>query len=556
MPPLLKRDGKFVKKGDKLVRSDDPANCSCCNVCPCLADPIDIVSTALKDEGEDIRVEWVVQWNVPQECDIKYDFEFEYLNQDGKLLGRSNTPATVGQSTHYYNENKEDACSDPAKRTAKIRGRVIDLQDNCAPSPWAEKDVGPYDDICPPPEDCRCIVPPRALGFRLEPNPAEGQITVLVSVEWLPPEDCWQDGSHARRVMIEAEFLNEAGNVVSGMANSAVIGVSEFGYGQPTDRACEDANRAAKVRVRAVDSLGICPPTDWSPEVGLSAGSPTYEDLCPPPPDGYICQGPFSGIWECAPCNDCAGQEVYATMEECQAACQPPPEECCLVCEIPPPPPEKCPDGFFVSSNGLCHKYFPTDCSDGQIADAAQQCSAAGGAAVGKPDGPCPEPPGCDGGEAVFEWQMVTPTMSRWTLVWETCTISGCDPYNWPTDPGSFFGERKTMPCLPRARKNPPSFKKAAPPQPSGPGTELKKLLGRIGITATPTCECNKKAAVMDFHGPKWCRDNLEMLVGWLREEAQKRRLPFSDIVGRHLLKYAIRQAEKKRVTGEGEGHK
>jgi hypothetical protein len=172
----------------------------------------------------------------------------------------------------------------------------------------------------------------------------------------------------------------------------------------------------------------------------------------PPPPDGYVCQGPFSGIWECAPCNDCAGNpETYATLEECEQACQPPVQECCLVCELPGPPPEQCPDGFFFASNGLCQKYFPTDCSDEQIAEAARQCSAAGGGAVGPPDGPCP-PSGCADGKSVWEWQMVTPVESRWTLVWETCTINGCDPFNPPTDIGTFFGERRDMPCLPRGR--------------------------------------------------------------------------------------------------------
>jgi hypothetical protein len=91
-------------------------------------------------------------------------------------------------------------------------------------------------------------------------------------------------------------------------------------------------------------------------------------------------------------------------------------------------------------------------------------------------------------------------------------------------------------------------------PESSGPGTELKKLLGRIGITATPTCSCNKKAAIMDFHGPKWCRENLEMLVGWLREEAEKRRLPFFDVAGRQLVKYAISRAEKKAFQSKGVG--
>jgi hypothetical protein len=83
-------------------------------------------------------------------------------------------------------------------------------------------------------------------------------------------------------------------------------------------------------------------------------------------------------------------------------------------------------------------------------------------------------------------------------------------------------------------------------PESSGPGTELKKLLGRIGITATPTCSCNKKAAVMDHHGCQWCLDNIEMLVGWLREEAEKRALPFLDLAGRLLIRRAVSVAQRK----------
>lgn len=80
---------------------------------------------------------------------------------------------------------------------------------------------------------------------------------------------------------------------------------------------------------------------------------------------------------------------------------------------------------------------------------------------------------------------------------------------------------------------------------PGGPGTELKSLLGRIGITSTENCACNAKAAVMDFHGPRWCRDNISMLVGWLREEAENRGLPFFDWAAHQLILVAIRRAEK-----------
>lgn len=344
-PPLLKKDGKLARKDGKLVRTKDPSQCSCCGEkCDCLTHDFTILSFRLEDSGDQILVVWTVKWDAPEECDLKYDFEFEYYNKAGELLGRSNEPATVGESTHDLKEEKDDVCNKPDSQIHTLKARIVDLNGPCRPGAQAER--------------------------------------------------------------------------------------------------------------------------------SLDKDSLTYTDLCPPPPDGYVCQGPFSGIWECAPCNDCVGNaETYATLEECEAACQPPdkdccvecdsgtypescdgcPEgydchdiggaffciastpvecgfaengdwlqdtldalkacedkggtgtatqapcrqppkqECCLVCELPGPPPEQCPEGFFFASNGLCQKYFPTDCSDEQIAEAARQCSASW--MIGPPEAPCPEPP-------------------------------------------------------------------------------------------------------------------------------------------------------------------
>ena len=85
------------------------------------------------------------------------------------------------------------------------------------------------------------------------------------------------------------------------------------------------------------------------------------------------------------------------------------------------------------------------------------------------------------------------------------------------------------------------------PPKPlfAGPGTYLKKYLSKIGITATPTCSCNAKANHMDAMGVKWCEENLDLIVGWLKEEATNRKLPFIDLPARMLVKHAISSAKK-----------
>lgn len=85
------------------------------------------------------------------------------------------------------------------------------------------------------------------------------------------------------------------------------------------------------------------------------------------------------------------------------------------------------------------------------------------------------------------------------------------------------------------------------PPPPSGPGTELSKLLKRFGIEPTPTCQCRAKAAEMDAWGPDECEkpERIEEVVAVMRAEAEARGLPFLDIAGRLLVRRAIRNARR-----------
>jgi len=94
-------------------------------------------------------------------------------------------------------------------------------------------------------------------------------------------------------------------------------------------------------------------------------------------------------------------------------------------------------------------------------------------------------------------------------------------------------------------------FQPVAPPPGSpaarGPGTELKKLLSLVGITATETCPCNARARQMDEWGVEEASrpERIDQVVGWLRDEAQARGLPFVDMAGRMLVRRAIANARK-----------
>jgi hypothetical protein len=85
-----------------------------------------------------------------------------------------------------------------------------------------------------------------------------------------------------------------------------------------------------------------------------------------------------------------------------------------------------------------------------------------------------------------------------------------------------------------------------------GPGTELKKLLAGwpFYITSSPDCSCNRVAREMDIWGADECEkpDRVDYILAAMRENAEKRGLPFIDAAGRFLIKRAIKNARKNKT--------
>jgi hypothetical protein len=94
------------------------------------------------------------------------------------------------------------------------------------------------------------------------------------------------------------------------------------------------------------------------------------------------------------------------------------------------------------------------------------------------------------------------------------------------------------------ARENTNEPRLPAPP-PSGPGTELKKLLATIGIHATPTCKCNKMAKQMDAWGWEESLKHIDEIVTVMEETAKKRKLPFVRTAGKTLVRIACWKAKR-----------
>jgi hypothetical protein len=49
----------------------------------------------------------------------------------------------------------------------------------------------------------------------------------------------------------------------------------------------------------------------------------------------------------------------------------------------------------------------------------------------------------------------------------------------------------------------------------------------------------------MDQRGPDWCEENLPEVIGWLREAAEERGLPFVEAVATLFVRRAIAKARR-----------
>lgn len=80
---------------------------------------------------------------------------------------------------------------------------------------------------------------------------------------------------------------------------------------------------------------------------------------------------------------------------------------------------------------------------------------------------------------------------------------------------------------------------------PNHPGTILSKMIKSVGIQMTDSCSCKRHALEMNDKGNDWCEQNMDTVVGWLREEAKRRNLPFLDTIGKLLVGRAIKKSRK-----------
>lgn len=88
-------------------------------------------------------------------------------------------------------------------------------------------------------------------------------------------------------------------------------------------------------------------------------------------------------------------------------------------------------------------------------------------------------------------------------------------------------------------------FPKTLEETPNHPGTLLSKMIKSLGFVMSDSCSCKRHALEMNEKGNDWCFENIDTIVGWLREEAHRRNLPFIDTIGKLMVNRAIKKSRK-----------
>lgn len=88
-------------------------------------------------------------------------------------------------------------------------------------------------------------------------------------------------------------------------------------------------------------------------------------------------------------------------------------------------------------------------------------------------------------------------------------------------------------------------FPRTMEEDPNGPGTQLSKMIKSLGIHMSDSCSCRRHALAMNERGNDWCSANVDTIVGWLRDEAKRRSLPFVDMIGKVMVNRAIKKSRK-----------
>lgn len=92
-------------------------------------------------------------------------------------------------------------------------------------------------------------------------------------------------------------------------------------------------------------------------------------------------------------------------------------------------------------------------------------------------------------------------------------------------------------------------FPKTLEQDPNGPGSILTGMISALGIKSSSTCSCRRHALEMNEKGADWCEQNMDQIVGWLKDESAKRGLPFVETVGKMMVQRAISKSRKLKLS-------
>lgn len=81
-----------------------------------------------------------------------------------------------------------------------------------------------------------------------------------------------------------------------------------------------------------------------------------------------------------------------------------------------------------------------------------------------------------------------------------------------------------------------------------GVGDTLANIISKIGYGYSPVSRARAKITYLNKKGIDWCEQNQDVILIWLKEECVANRIQFLDLIGKSIIRLAIKKAKTQEI--------
>ena len=81
-----------------------------------------------------------------------------------------------------------------------------------------------------------------------------------------------------------------------------------------------------------------------------------------------------------------------------------------------------------------------------------------------------------------------------------------------------------------------------------GVGDTLSNIISKMGYGYSPISRARAKITYLNKKGIDWCEQNQDVILIWLKEECVANRIQFLDLIGKSIIRLAIKKAKTQEI--------